>query len=161
MNKPNLSQAPTPVSTDLIRHALDQLVGYHLRRASVHDLNGAVAALDDVGARPITMSVLLSIVEQPGSTSADICRMLGIKRANIVGLLQQLEARALFLRKDDPADQRIQRLYPTETGLQTALDWLNRIRQHEEKTLRRLSQDERAELRRLLALIWNEEPSAE
>jgi DNA-binding MarR family transcriptional regulator len=161
MSETNLSKTPTTVSTDHIRHALDQLVGYHLRRASVHDLNGAVAALDDVGARPITMSVLLSIVEQPGSTSADICRMLGIKRANIVGLLQQLEARDLFLRKDDPSDQRIQRLYPTETGLKTALDWLERVRQHEEKTLRRLSREERAELRRLLALIWTEETSGE
>lgn len=157
MSDTNFSKTPAIVSTDHIRDALDQLVGYHLRRASVHDLNGAVAALDDAGARPITMSVLLSIVEHPGSTSADICRMLGIKRANIVGLLQQLEARDLFLRKDDPTDQRIQRLYPTKTGLETALDWLNRIRQHEEKTLRRLSIKERAELRRLLSLIWSEE----
>jgi DNA-binding MarR family transcriptional regulator len=161
MKKTNLSETPTTVSSAHIRHALDQLVGYHLRRASVHDLNGAVAALDEAGARPITMSVLLSIVEQPGSTSADICRMLGIKRANIVALLQQLEARDLFFRKDDPSDQRIQRLYPTETGLKTALDWLSRIQQHEEKTLRRLSKAEREELRRLLSLIWSEDTAGD
>lgn len=141
-----------------IRDALTDIVGYHLRRASVHDLNGAVAALEPVGARPITMSVLLSIIDAPGSTSADICRLLGIKRANIVGLLQQLEVRGLFVRKDDPADQRIQRLYPTDAGLATAQDWLARVRDHEEKTLRRLTAAERTELRRLLALIWMEEP---
>jgi DNA-binding MarR family transcriptional regulator len=144
-------------AAESVRQALSHLVGYHLRRASVHDLNGAVAALESVGARPITMSVLLCIVEQPGRTSADICRSLGIKRANIVGLLQSLEARGLFLRSNDPADQRIQRLYPTRQGMETAHEWLELVRAHEEHTLRRLSLAERAELRRLLQLVWEDD----
>jgi DNA-binding MarR family transcriptional regulator len=144
-------------TADGVREALNQLVGYHLRRASVHDLNGAVAALELAGARPITMSVLLCIVESPGRTSADICRNLSIKRANIVGLLQSLEAKGLFLRSNDPADQRIQRLYPTRQGLETAQEWLNLVRAHEERTLRRLSETERKELRRLLQLIWEDD----
>jgi DNA-binding MarR family transcriptional regulator len=144
-------------TADSVREALNQLVGYHLRRASVYDLNGAVAALEAAGARPITMSVLLCIVESPGRTSADICRNLGIKRANIVALLQSLEAKGLFLRSNDPADQRIQRLYPTRQGLETASEWLDLIRAHEERTLKRLSSAERAELRRLLQLIWEDD----
>ncbi|MBT9371752.1 MarR family winged helix-turn-helix transcriptional regulator [Rhizobium sp. CSW-27] len=144
-----------------IRQTLSQLVGYHLRRASVYDMNGAVAALEPVDARPITMSVLTSIVEQPGRTSADICRMLAIKRANIVGLLQALEARGLFTRRDDPADQRLQRLYPTPEGVAAARQWLHLVQEHENRILSRLSLAERAELRRLLALVWADERAEE
>ena len=49
---------------------LEDLVGYHLRRASVFDLQGAVPALDPAKTRPVPMSVLLSIVEMPGISSA-------------------------------------------------------------------------------------------
>jgi DNA-binding MarR family transcriptional regulator len=148
----------SPVLAD-IREALGELVGYHLRRASVYDMNGAVAALEPEGARPITMSVLLSIVENPGRTSADICRTLAIKRANIVALLQVLEAKGLFRRADDPADQRIQRLYPTPEGIETARHWLGLVQAHEARILQRLSQKERRELRRLLQLVWADEAS--
>ncbi|WP_377296994.1 MarR family winged helix-turn-helix transcriptional regulator [Rhizobium sp. SGZ-381] len=144
-----------------IREALGELVGYHLRRASVYDMNGAVAALEPEGARPITMSVLISIVEHPGRTSADICRTLAIKRANIVALLQVLEAKGLFSRADDPADQRIQRLYPTQAGIATAHHWLQLVQAHEDRILARMSQDERRELRRLLQLVWADEVADE
>ncbi|WP_137129092.1 MarR family transcriptional regulator [Rhizobium sp. FY34] len=164
MNNKTSSDKGTDGASDLsdangVREALNLLVGYHLRRASVYDLNGAVAALELAGARPITLSVLLCIVESPGRTSADICRNLGIKRANIVALLQSLEAKGLFLRSNDPTDQRIQRLYPTKQGVQTAQEWLELIRTHEERTLKRLSQAERAELRRLLQMIWEDDTS--
>ncbi|SIQ88217.1 DNA-binding transcriptional regulator, MarR family [Rhizobium sp. RU35A] len=155
-----LKRAPVPdtkAALEDIRQTLSQLVGYHLRRASVYDMNGAVAALEAVDARPITMSVLVSIVEQPGRTSADICRILAIKRANIVGLLQALESRGLFTRRDDPADQRLQRLYPTPEGIEAARHWLSLVQAHEDRILARLSAGERAELRRLLALVWADE----
>ncbi len=139
---------------------LNDLVGYHLRRASVFDLAGAVAALNPVGTRPITMSVLTCIVEQPGITSAEICRLLGMQRANIVQFLADLDAKAFLLRKADASDQRIQRLYPTDAGLAAAKDWLARLSAHEDAMLHRLTPDERKELCRLLGLIWMPSPDA-
>ncbi len=159
MRKKTPANSAASLQTPRQRHTLGEFVGYHLRRASVYDLNGAVAALEPVDGRPITMSVLLSIVDNPGSTSAEICRALGIKRANIVGLLQQLEAKNLFLRRDDPADQRIQRLYPTQEGIDTADDWARRVMAHEERMLQRLSERERAQLCQLLERLWIGEPS--
>lgn len=134
--------------------ALNDLVGYHLRRASVFDLAGAVAALEPVGTRPITMSVLTCITEQPGVTSAEICRVLGMQRANIVQFLADLDAKGLFRREADAKDQRIQRLFPTDAGLAAARDWQARLTAHEDAMLHRLSAPERAELCRLLGLIW-------
>ncbi|RWR29158.1 MarR family transcriptional regulator [Sinirhodobacter populi] len=136
---------------------LSDLIGYHLRRASVFDLNGAVAALEPTGLRTVPMSVLLAIVEEPGITAADICRALGIQRANIVSILTDLDKRGLFLREADPSDSRVQRLHPTPRGREEAARALALIAAHEEKLLSRLSLAERADLRRLLSRIWQDD----
>lgn len=133
---------------------LSDLVGYHLRRASVFDLNGAVAALDPAGLRTIPMSVLMTIVEEPGISSAQICRALGMQRANIVAILSDLDKRGLFLRETDPTDNRIQRLFPTRAGKQEAKRAMALITAHEERMLVRLTPDEQQELRRLLQSVW-------
>lgn len=142
------------------KHASDRLadlMGYHLRRASIFDLQGAVSMLETIDMRPIPLSVLLCIVEKPGVTSAEICRALGMKSANIVSILADFEERGLFLRDADAADQRIQRLFPTRGGEEAAQEGLALILEHEDHLLRRLTESERTELRRLLALIWLEE----
>ncbi|WP_337269991.1 MarR family winged helix-turn-helix transcriptional regulator [Oryzifoliimicrobium ureilyticus] len=136
---------------------LEDLVGYHLRRASIFDLQGAAAALAPANTRPVPMSVLLSIVETPGISSAEICRTLGMQRANIVPILAELEERGLFLREADKTDQRIQRLFATRRGEGEAMEWLALVSDHERIMLRRLSATEQAELRRLLAKIWQED----
>ncbi|MDR3373794.1 MAG: MarR family transcriptional regulator [Ancalomicrobiaceae bacterium] len=136
---------------------LADLIGYQLRRASIFDLQGAAAALAPAEARPVLMSVLLSIVETPGMTSADICRALSMQRANIVPILADLEQRGLFRRETDAADRRIQRLYPTRRGTEEAARWLALVDEHEQRMLQRLGPTERRELRRLLELIWQGE----
>lgn len=145
---PTTAQAP---------QRLRDLVGYHLRRASVFDLQGAVAALEPTGLRTIPMSVLMCIVEEPGISAAGICRALGMQRANIVAVLGELEKRGLFLRESDPADNRIQRLFPTRKGEEEAALALERVARHEDRMLAVLSREEREDLRRLLAKVWNEE----
>lgn len=136
---------------------LRDLIGYHLKRASAVDLRGANAAIEASGMRTVPMSVLLTLAETPGISSADICRKLRIQRANIVPILAELEAKALFLRETDPADNRIQRLYPTARGCEEATRILALIAAHEDRLLAPLSTSERAELRRMLELIWNED----
>lgn len=140
-----------------VRVHLRDLIGYHLRRASMHDLHGAVAALDPLDLRTIPMSVLLMIVEQPGLSAADICRALMLQRANIVSVLADLEKRGLFLRETDPSDNRVQRLFPTRRGEELAGAAMTRITAHEDRMLAALGADERAELHRLLAKIWQDD----
>lgn len=136
---------------------LRNLVGYHLRRASVHDLQGAVAALEPMDLRMVPMSVLMMIVEEPGISAAEICRALLLQRANIVSVLAELERRGLFLREVDPSDNRIQRLFPTAKGEAEAHEALTRITEHEDRMLAALSARERTELRRLLAKVWQDD----
>jgi len=136
---------------------LQDLVGYHLRRASVFDLQGALSALESTGLRTVSMSVLLTIVEEPSISAAEICRTLGIQRANIVSILADLDKRELAQREDDPSDNRIQRLFPTRRGKAEAARALALITEHENKMLSRLSASERDELRRLLAKVWQQD----
>lgn len=140
---------------------LNDVIGYHLRRASMLDLKGVAKVLDPIGVRPVSLSVMRCIVERPGVSSAEICRKLSLQRANIVPLLAELEQRGLFLRETDPSDHRVQRLRATRKGEDEAEAWMKLVSVHEEKMLRGFSQEERAELRRLLAKLWRQDEPSE
>lgn len=133
---------------------LEDLLGYHLRRASMLDMNDFVTHFADVPLRPVPFSVLCVIGEQPGVTAAEICRQLQLQRANIVALLAEIEAGGLIERRADDGDQRIQRLALTATGRDSLAVWRRRVRQREERLFHRLTPAERAALRRLLAKVW-------
>lgn len=139
---------------------LDDFIGYHLRRASVLDMNGAAKALEATGLRVIHMSVLLTIAESPAISSAEICRILGMQRANIVGVLGDLEKLGLVDRAPDSFDNRVQRLTLSAKGGTMAAQTLAAMQAHEEELLARLSREQRSQLRQLLAVIWAERPES-
>lgn len=149
----------SPQQSD-VPEKLSDLVGYHLKRASAVDLHGANAALAETGLRTVPMSVLLAVVENSGTSSADICRCLQMQRANIAPILANLEARDLIKRLPDPNDNRIQRLVATTKGCIEARRMLALAANHERFMLQRLTPAEQNELRRLLALIWKDDTTA-
>ncbi|NZD62556.1 winged helix DNA-binding protein [Rhizobium sp. WYCCWR 11290] len=134
---------------------LEDYVGYHLRRASALNMQDITNALATVGQRPSGFSVACIINEQPGITSAEICRMLGMQRANIVPLLDELSGPGYISRVDDERDKRVQRLYLTDAGYEALETWHDIVFSHEERVLANLSPSERDLLRELLAKIWN------
>lgn len=140
--------------TEALALRLEDLIGYHLRRASIIDLQGAATVLDPLGTRLVPLSVLAKIIERPGTTSADICRVLGMQRANIVAILAELEGKSLVTREADPLDQRMQRLLPTEQGVRACQEWLALLQKHEDQAFARLSLSEREQLRSLLSKVW-------
>ncbi len=133
---------------------LDELIGYHLRRASAFDVNDFVVHFSDVGLRPVPFSVLCMIAERPGATAADLCRILILQRANIVQLLADLEEAKLIERRTDKTDQRIKRLFLSKTGTSSLASWKQRVAAREKRLFGALSADERAQLLRLLRKIW-------
>lgn len=135
---------------------LEDLIGYNLRRASLIDLQGATAALEQAGTRVIPMCVLSTVIERPGVTSAEVCRLLGMQRANMVPILAELEAKDLVSREADPLDQRVQKIFATEQGLEQGQQWLALLAEHERKLLSRFSEKERGDLLKLLSKLWQE-----
>jgi DNA-binding MarR family transcriptional regulator len=135
---------------------LDAQIGYNLRRASALALNDFAVELADAALRPVTYGMLALIDERPGIRAAELCRLLGMKSANMAPLLAELEERGLVERDDHAQDKRVQVLALTKAAKQAMPAWRGQVRRHEDRFLQRLTKKERATLLRLLRLIWGD-----
>lgn len=136
---------------------LDDLIGYNLRRASALMMSDFGDMFARTFLRPTSFSVACVIDEQPGITSAEICRLLGLQRANIVALLAELDERNIILKRDDEEDKRIQRLYPNPEKRNELDSWRAMAARHEQRMLARLSSQERDLFLDMLRRIWREQ----
>jgi DNA-binding MarR family transcriptional regulator len=136
---------------------LDAQIGYNLRRASALALNDFTVELTDAALRPVTYGMLALIDERPGIRAAELCRLLGMKSANMAPLLAELEERGLVERDDHAQDRRVQVLALTKAAKAAMPAWRRHVRRHEDRFLQRLTKKDRATLLRLLRLIWTEE----
>lgn len=135
--------------------ALDDLLGYHLRRASLMDLAGFAAALGDE-IKPVPFTVLCLIDEAPGVTAAEIARQARLQRANLAPMLADFDANGWIERRADAEDQRIQRLHLRPAGKSAVAGWRERVAAQEERTFAALTPKEREVLRQLLARLWKD-----
>ncbi len=136
---------------------LDAQIGYNLRRASALALNDFAVEFADAALRPVTYGMLVLIDERPGISAAELCRLLGMKSANMAPLLAELEERGLIERDGHAQDKRVQVLALTKAAKAAMPAWRLKVRNHEDRFLQRLTKKERATLLRLLQLIWTEE----
>lgn len=137
--------------------ALDAQIGYNLRRASAFAFNDFSVELADAALRPVTYGMLALIDERPGIRAAELCRLLGMKSANMAPLLAELEERGLVERDDHAEDKRVRMLTLTRAAREAMPGWRRQVRRHEDRFLQRLTKKERATLLRMLRLIWTDE----
>ena len=88
-------------------------------------------------------AVLTALRDEPMRTQAALARSIGADKTRIIGILDELQRRALIEREPDPADRRVRLLRLTAAGrdLQGAVQ--AEIRSAEEILLGRLDDDER------------------
>jgi DNA-binding MarR family transcriptional regulator len=129
---------------------LARMTGYALRRAQIAVFDDFIASLSEVNLRPAQFSVLLVLGEAPGSKQSAVAATLGIKRANFVALLDELEARGLARRAVSPSDRRSHALFLTEAGRTTLARARELHRAHEARQIARIGPDG---LETLLALL--------
>ena len=132
---------------------LEDVLGYHLRRASMLSLASFARALGGE-IKPIPFTVLCVIDEQPGISAAESGRALNLQRANLAPMLAELEAGALIERRADRGDHRVHRLHVSPAGAEALAGWRARVLADQNKTFRALTEAERAQLRALLMKIW-------
>ena len=132
---------------------LDGLVGYHLRRASAVVGNDFSRALDGTGIRQVLFGILAIVNANPGINQGAVGRALGIQRANMVSLINELVERALIDRRTSAEDRRAFSLTLSQGGDAMFADCVARIRAHEDSLLSDLSPDERVSLIDLLSRI--------
>jgi DNA-binding MarR family transcriptional regulator len=128
-------------------------VGYMMRRAWLAWFQDFLRTFADVAIRPAQYGVLMIIELNPGLKQADVSAALGIKRTNLVALLDGLEERGFARREAAAGDRRSYALYLTSKG--TAL--LQRLREldalHESRMIARIGEDGRMQLLSLLAAV--------
>lgn len=147
------SVSTTSVSDEVAIGNLDGLVGYHLRRASAVVGNDFSRALDGTGIRQVLFGILSIVNANPGINQGAVGRALGIQRANMVSLINELVDRDLLDRKTAAEDRRAFSLTLSSGGAAMFDDCVKRIRAHEDSLLSDLSTAERTALIDLLSRI--------
>ena len=132
---------------------LESLIGYGLRRATSRMTADFMTAMADLGIRPVQFALLAMARENPGINQTSLGRSLGIQRANLVPLLNELRLRGLIERRPAPTDRRAFALYISKAGDALLREAERRVRVHEERILSRLGAGERETLRGLLDRI--------
>lgn len=132
---------------------LENLVGYHLRRASGAFGADFARAVEGTGMRQVLVGILSIIAANPGVNQGAVGRALGIKRANMVALINELVDRDLVDRQVSPTDRRSFELNVTKAGQDMLDDCNRRVEQHEARMLAALSKTDRERLLDLLQKI--------
>lgn len=132
---------------------LNSLAGYRLRQISNAFMSDFAAAMVGTGMRPVQISILSVVEENPGIRQGEIGRALGVARANMAPLMAELEAAKLLERITDEADRRAVSVSLTKEGQAMLKNCKARITAHERRAMDRLTESERKTLLRLLNKI--------
>jgi DNA-binding MarR family transcriptional regulator len=95
---------------------LDDSVGYLIRRAQVVVFQRFFKLFADVDVRPAQYSVLTVIERNPGLSQNQLADALGIKKTNLVAMIDALEERGLARRTPTEKDRRCHALFLTPRG---------------------------------------------
>jgi len=140
--------APQRAALDL--RSIDTVLGYALRRAQVLEAALYADHVGRSGVRPVQFTLLLLIRDNPGARAIDLARVLDIRRANMVALIQELEANEWVERRVDARDGRAHSLHLAPAGVRR-LNKLERQHQaHQQQLVERLGAQDLARLVGLL-----------
>jgi DNA-binding MarR family transcriptional regulator len=132
---------------------LEDHVGYMLRRAQLAVFADFTAAQTGAVVRPGQFSVLAVIGGNAGLSQSQLCEALGIKRANLVAVIDHLESLKLVSRQPSPTDRRSNRLHLTPAGERALKKSIADLARHEARISRLLGPTGRTELLKLLAKL--------
>ena len=133
---------------------LAKLPGYALRRATNAMMAELAGRLSAVGMRISEASALLLIGDRRDMTSSAIGRILDIQRANMVPLLNRLEASGLIERI--PLDRKSLAVVLTEAGLEQLVGIRKITDEFERDLLARVPSQHRDHLVPALNALWQQ-----
>lgn len=125
---------------------LDEIVGYHLRRAWNVVRKDFEQSVESLGVRQVTFAIMSTIGAHPGVRQGDVGKQLDIQRANMVTLVGELVDAGLVERGEDPSDRRAITLRLTGKGEELLRQAREKIAMHEQSILGCLSESERRKL---------------
>ncbi|MFN5178730.1 MarR family winged helix-turn-helix transcriptional regulator [Limnohabitans sp.] len=157
--KPDPSPLSRPVESGDIVEVVDtrflqSLLGYNARRAALAVIEVFLQRMAPYGLRPVEFSVLSVILHNPGVTSRQLCTALNLLPPNLVGLIQDLQARGLISKHPHPHDGRAFGLHPTAQGKALMVQAEATAQTLEAEQLERLTPAQRKTLLQLLQKIY-------
>jgi len=132
---------------------LDQLMGYHLRRAANAMLTDLGRRVEPFGLTLTEMSVLQLVAANPKIRQSDLGRLLAIQRANMTPLIAGMETRGWLSR--EAIDGRSQGLILTTKGEDLLVSLRSCIDENEAWLVRNISPVDRSDLIGALRQIWS------
>lgn len=138
---------------DIDLAALPNHIGYVIRRAQIAIFQRIIDRMAELDIRPGQFSVLTVIGANPGLKQMAVSEALGIRRTNLVAMVDELERRGLARRQAMPGDRRSHALYLTPRG-KAVLGRLKRLAAaHEREVTRAISPAEKRQLLQLLSRL--------
>ena len=131
-----MSQQPEPESMDFL---LAQICRLHHARA--HTL------LEELGLYRGQPPVLRALWEREGLAHSELAARLHVQPATITKMIKRMEKAGFVVRRSDPRDQRVSRVYLTDAGRAIQAEVRRVWRALEEETLDGFSLEERMSLR--------------
>jgi DNA-binding MarR family transcriptional regulator len=119
----------------------------HLHRMRAHQL---LEALGLYQGQPL---MLRELWQKEGLTQTEIAGRLSLAPATVTRMLQRMEKAGFILRKSDPQDQRVSRVYLSENGRRVQVQVEAVWKTMEAETFANLNLEERLLLGRLLQQI--------
>ena len=117
---------------------METVIGYKLRRAQLYVFQDFLEFFSQLKLRPTEFSVLTLIARNPGQKQSAIAEALGIKRANFVALMDELERRGLAERRKGNTDRRSHALHLTPEGRRFVSSMAATWRNHESRLIAKL-----------------------
>jgi DNA-binding MarR family transcriptional regulator len=130
-------QRPEPESMDFL---LAQICRLHYARA--HTL------LEELGLYRGQPPVLHALWEREGLTHSELATRLHVQPATITKMIKRMEKAGFVVRRSDPRDQRVSRVYLTDAGRAIQAEVRQVWRVLEEETFEGFNLEERVLLRR-------------
>lgn len=129
---------------------LEELLGYHVRRAQLSFFAGFSEACADLGLSPGLFAVLEVVYHNPGLTQTAVSKALYTDRSAMVAAIDKLESMNLIERRPSANDRRSYALYATEYCLSWYPSAEDKVKDQEERVLVNLDLQERDQLLALL-----------
>lgn len=149
MEKPSL-----PFVKKVDTRYLETLLGYNARMTALVAIRLFLERLSVFGLRPVGFSVLSLIMHNPGITSRQLCKALGLQASNLVAMVNDMESSGWIARHPHPQDGRAMGLHPTPEGLAMMKEAETTATALEREISSGLSDDERKTLLGLLKKVY-------
>lgn len=137
--------------TTVDQSSLAGIIGYRLRRAQIAIFQDFIESFASMNIRPVDYSILRLVGDNPGVRQGQLGEALGIKRANMVNLIHELEGRGLVERRAVAGDRRSRALHLTCEGKAFVAKLQEVWTVHEQRFIDRLGGE--AERDRLIGLL--------